>query len=1001
MSTSFIVTGMDFSGVSLTASVLQTLGINFAHNLVPRDFSNSKEDFEKQNLLFEFQRSVLKDCCRQEDQGYHDWGWTESEWLDSNKFYEYVNTANNLIEVYNQKSNLWGWQDPLTSLMLDFWNELLPDSYYLFLYGLPWDVADSLLTSNNRLFHTKPDYTLKIWAFYNRHILNFYQKHTERCLLININNIINRWEYLVELIDAKFGFNFSQKYDYLKLNKILNANISQNWTSQDFAIQLFNKISPQYLQLLSQLDSVADIPSKYISENHNEALSLESLLLLLYRDLKQANFQLQKTQEELSRIQYHLKDVQENISAMESSSFWKLRSQWFNLRQKMGITNNAESFSPQKILELIAQKLSVNQPKIEIIEQQIWPKYEPLVSIIIPCFNYGKYLEEAIDSVLAQTLQDLEIIVIDDGSDDPETIEILDNLNKQKTRVIRESNQKLPAARNHGIKLAKGKYICCLDADDMLKPTYLEKCILKMENENLDVCYSWQKEFGYSDFVWQAHDFELNYLINHNCCIVPTVFKRSIWQKVGGYNEQMINGYEDWDFWLKIAKAGGIGARIDEPLFLYRKHGHSMIDETKEKHKTIYETIKNNHQELFKNQNLITKIKNNRKKYVVKNSYINLLRNNITDNNVNSINVLFMLPYMVIGGAETVSRHVIKACKEANYNVTVITTVNPSEDMGDATQSYEELVQDIHQLPKLFKSQEQWKDFLFYLIESRKIKIIFLAGSTYGYEMLPEIKSRFPSLKVMNPIYVQDIHLQSHNFYKKYIDLTILENQSLDSLVEVDSSSNNRKILIHNGVDTTFFDSEAVDKFTLSQVNTNIDNKFVISFMGRFSEQKAPDIFIEIAKSFKNDEDVHFIMCGNGDLDNQIKSLIKKYELQNKIELPGFVDVRNYLKVSNLLIVPSRWEGRPNIVLESLSMGVPVIASPTGGLPWIIKNGFNGFLCELDNIDDFVSRIRQVILDKNLYQQMIINAREDAVRNLDVSIMHKEYIKLFETVIKR
>src|SRR5262245_35333532 len=101
----------------------------------------------------------------------------------------------------------------------------------------------------------------------------------------------------------------------------------------------------------------------------------------------------------------------------------------------------------------------------------------PRVSVVVPCFDLGRYLDEAIDSVLAQTFHDLEIVVVDDGSTDPFTCELLDRYDRPKTQLLRQSNRGPAAARNAGIRATTGHYVCCLDADDRLLPTYLEKAI--------------------------------------------------------------------------------------------------------------------------------------------------------------------------------------------------------------------------------------------------------------------------------------------------------------------------------------------------------------------------------------------------------------------------------------------------------------------------------------------------------------------------------------------
>jgi hypothetical protein len=108
---------------------------------------------------------------------------------------------------------------------------------------------------------------------------------------------------------------------------------------------------------------------------------------------------------------------------------------------------------------------------------------------------------------------------------------------------------------------------------------------------------------------------------------------------------------------------------------------------------------------------------------------------------------------------------------------------------------------------------------------------------------------------------------------------------------------------------------------------------------------------VEIANHFKNDDSLYFVMAGNGNLYHETLEQIKRYGLESKVYLPGFVDTRDYLKISNLLILPSEIDGRPNAVLESLSMAVPVIASSVGGLPKIIKDEYNGFLCASGDIE--------------------------------------------------
>lgn len=263
-----------------------------------------------------------------------------------------------------------------------------------------------------------------------------------------------------------------------------------------------------------------------------------------------------------------------------------------------------------------------------VVSHLSWPINRPLVSVVITNFNYGQYLHEAIDSVLAQTFQDFEIILIDDGSTDPFTKKILSTLDKPKTRVVFQTNQGLPTTRNNGIKIAQGKYICCLDCDDCLRPTYLEKCIYQLETRNLGVCFSWVETFGESTGIWQNGPFLIDVLMRGNSVSVSAVFRRTLWEEVGGYKEAMTHHVcDDWEFWLTLAEQGAVGYCIPEPLLLHRKHSASMSAGMKPRYGEIAERIESLHPTLYKDPAQVKKIRKlQRQRFIVENPLCNLSR---------------------------------------------------------------------------------------------------------------------------------------------------------------------------------------------------------------------------------------------------------------------------------------------------------------------------------------------------------------------------------------
>ncbi len=193
-------------------------------------------------------------------------------------------------------------------------------------------------------------------------------------------------------------------------------------------------------------------------------------------------------------------------------------------------------------------------------------------SVIIPCYNQGRFIKEAVDSVLLQTFQDFEIIVVNDGSTDPETNQILSAFSAPKTTILHTSNQGPAAARNTAIQAAKGLYILPLDADDKIAPTYLEKAIDVLEkNNDIGIVYCDAEFFGNETGKWDLSPYSLKRILNSNCIFVSSFFHKSAWEKVGGFKENMIFSLEDWDFWLSLIENGSNVYKIPETLFFYRK----------------------------------------------------------------------------------------------------------------------------------------------------------------------------------------------------------------------------------------------------------------------------------------------------------------------------------------------------------------------------------------------------------------------------------------------
>lgn len=209
--------------------------------------------------------------------------------------------------------------------------------------------------------------------------------------------------------------------------------------------------------------------------------------------------------------------------------------------------------------------------------------WNQLVSVVIPCYNYGHFLAECIESVLAQTYKDVEIIVVDDGSTD-NTREVAA---RYPVRYFHQQNGGLPAARNAGIGQARGQFIQPLDADDKLAPEAIAESVQLMQSADI-VCPG-QQEFGSANKFYQRQDsvFTVRDFIEHNRIHCASMFRKKAWADVGGYDETMTDGYEDWDFWVRLLAKGYSVRAINKPLFFYRVHAASMMRSLGPKHASI------------------------------------------------------------------------------------------------------------------------------------------------------------------------------------------------------------------------------------------------------------------------------------------------------------------------------------------------------------------------------------------------------------------------------
>lgn len=224
---------------------------------------------------------------------------------------------------------------------------------------------------------------------------------------------------------------------------------------------------------------------------------------------------------------------------------------------------------------------------------------DPVVTVVVPCFNTHQHLPEAIASVRAQTFPGIELLVIDDGSTDPQTLACLASL-PPDIRVVRQENRGLPAARNAGMRMARGRFVMPLDCDDRIEPTMIAACVEAAERTGAAYAYAQIALTGdASGIVRKPFNFFEQLATNHlPYCLL---MRRDVWQQVGGYDEAMWQGYEDWELNIRLGAAGFFGVQVPQPLFVYSVSSTGMLNSvSKRRHAGQWRKIRQRHRALYR-----------------------------------------------------------------------------------------------------------------------------------------------------------------------------------------------------------------------------------------------------------------------------------------------------------------------------------------------------------------------------------------------------------------
>ena len=225
----------------------------------------------------------------------------------------------------------------------------------------------------------------------------------------------------------------------------------------------------------------------------------------------------------------------------------------------------------------------------------------PTVSIVVPCYNGGKFLDALVASIRAQTFRDFETIIVDDGSTDAATRERLAAL-PADIQIIRQDNAGLSAARNAGFRAARAEIVLPLDCDDTLEPTHLAETVplLLKASDDIGFVFTYERLVGARSGIAEFYfnPFDQLFVNRLSYCLL---MRKSAWQRARGYDETMRDGYEDWEFNIRLAKCGYRCICLPKPLVNYLVSSSGMLmNKSSRLHGALWRKMRAKHADLYR-----------------------------------------------------------------------------------------------------------------------------------------------------------------------------------------------------------------------------------------------------------------------------------------------------------------------------------------------------------------------------------------------------------------
>ncbi len=564
------------------------------------------------------------------------------------------------------------------------------------------------------------------------------------------------------------------------------------------------------------------------------------------------------------------------------------------------------------------------------------PSEKPLVSVIMPFYNAAAYFEESFNSLLNQTFPWFEWILMDDGSTDPASLELLSALPARdgRIRVFHRENGGAAAARNEAAAKARTDLLLFFDADDLVEENTLEMLYFALlRHPEAAWAYTDIVTFGEKEYLWQKN-FTSDVEKRENVVSVCSLVRREAFEKVGGFSVVGRFFNEDWHLWLKMLAEGYAPAHVKQLSFWYRRLPSGGLA-----------AMANDPAAAERNRRAIREVAGKvpggveavRFKGIRKREFTGPERwpwDRTLPYRTEKIRVLMLIPHMVCGGADLFNLDILNHLDRERYEIGVITTL---ADDDDWEQRFLRAAGDVFPL-HAFLDVEDWPAFVAYYIRSRGVQIVINLSSYHAYYWFPWLRAEFPDVVLTDCVHAESDYWLSGGYPRisgamaDVLEKTFVTNDfTLRAMIDRYGRTAEQLQPVYTGIDEKRFRPDADARRAVREKYALSDRPTVL-YLCRICPEKRPFLMLKIADRVRREiPDVCFLVVGEGEQYEPVRMAARSMGLQKTVQFAGSVpDPAPFYCGADVFLLCSIKEGLSITTMEALSSGLPMVSAAVG-----------------------------------------------------------------------